>query len=357
MFAFKLRHRWRPLAVILGGLVLMLSSSAEARPSVERLIDLAQKSYLQGRFDKSIELLRLARKKAHRPDALSRIHLFLGLNHAVQEAVPKAVLAFTRALNYDAALILDSESYSPSTLRLFAQAKADLKPKKTSPPRKPAAISPRIPTTLPISGHVAGPVPEPVPTLRASAVPPGETVAPFVVSVLAGGTIGLAEDAYTTFKATQIIGYHFDGGKKGPALGLAFSQAVGKVDQVWNYEYDGFVDQYAGTGLSLVLSAGFRFWWDLRFDLRLPLTVAPFVGLGYSYVRQGADHNWVETDFVRTAHAFDASLGVVISLQLADQVSVSLQAAPNIVLGQPVVDTSDGFMVRLDLMAGLQFSF
>jgi hypothetical protein len=95
------------------------SVSAQERGSAKEKFDAALKCYAQFRLDCSLGLLLEAKGLAREPGLLGRIHLYLGVHHAVLGRIERAQAAFRTALAHDPTVELDPEHFKRSLVNLF----------------------------------------------------------------------------------------------------------------------------------------------------------------------------------------------------------------------------------------------
>lgn len=79
----------------------------------------ALQCYAQSRLDCSLGLLLEAKELASEPGLLGRIHLYLGVHHAVLGKIEQAQSAFRTALTHDPTVELDPEQFKSSLVNLF----------------------------------------------------------------------------------------------------------------------------------------------------------------------------------------------------------------------------------------------
>jgi hypothetical protein len=141
------RQARRPLArlALPGALLLGVLLGAPARAaSVEEAVEGAVGLYIQAEFKASLHALQRTLVQARAqpgggaPRLLGRIHLYIGLNHAVLGTMEEVERDFSEALSKDSTLVLDPSQYKPELVELLDRLRKQLPGELlvvTSPPR------------------------------------------------------------------------------------------------------------------------------------------------------------------------------------------------------------------------------
>jgi hypothetical protein len=93
-------------------------SAREQGPAREKF-EAALRCYAKLRLDCSLDLLQEAKELSSEPGLLGRIHLYLGVHHAVLGKIERAQAAFRTALTHDPTVELDPEQFKRSLVNLF----------------------------------------------------------------------------------------------------------------------------------------------------------------------------------------------------------------------------------------------
>jgi hypothetical protein len=122
-------NRVRPhhLAAATGALLLLVAPPARAEEDAEALFRQAVESFRVARFKQSLQQLERVRRLTRDAKLLGRVHLHIGINHAVFERAQPARDAFRAALTNDATLEVDPRRYKQPIVELFLSAKRTLR--------------------------------------------------------------------------------------------------------------------------------------------------------------------------------------------------------------------------------------
>lgn len=122
-----MRRRCAPAALVLALLLLTGSArGAAAENEAARLLEQAIESFDNGAFVQSRDLLLQARKQTKDTKMLGRIHLYLGLNAAVESGPDSAKALFRKALKHDPLLRVDAERFKPVFVQAFEEVRGEL---------------------------------------------------------------------------------------------------------------------------------------------------------------------------------------------------------------------------------------
>jgi hypothetical protein len=103
---------------------------AAAEPEAARLLEQAIESFDNGAFVRSRDLLlralKLLSQEGKDTRLLGRIHLYLGLNAAVESGPQSAKELFRKALKHDPLLKVDAERFKPDFVQVFEEVRGEL---------------------------------------------------------------------------------------------------------------------------------------------------------------------------------------------------------------------------------------
>jgi hypothetical protein len=108
------------------GLLLLLGGQAWAEDA-RALHDKGVRLYNGGEFERSIKVLERARRQTEEPPLLARIHLYIGVNHAVLDRTDQARQSFRTALGFDPTLRLNPAFFKQQLVALFDEVAGSLK--------------------------------------------------------------------------------------------------------------------------------------------------------------------------------------------------------------------------------------
>jgi tetratricopeptide (TPR) repeat protein len=91
------------------------------------LHDRGVRLYNGGEFEQSIKVLERARRQTEEPQLLARIHLYIGVNHAVLDRTDQARQSFRAALGFDPTLRLNPAFFKQQLVALFDEVAGSLK--------------------------------------------------------------------------------------------------------------------------------------------------------------------------------------------------------------------------------------
>lgn len=107
------------MSLLVGLGLLLWAQPALAEPALQSL-DRALRHIAHAEFDSAIELLNRAKLASREPRLLGKIHLYLGVSHAILNQDDAARLAFREALLRDPELSLDPRQFKRSIIALFS---------------------------------------------------------------------------------------------------------------------------------------------------------------------------------------------------------------------------------------------